>query len=209
MWTIHKLMVSKFQMKPIVKSTQSLSPPTTDCEEEAYDLMKKRELLASIISKRLDEDNEFRIRRRGSIEFVKSGMLFGGFVLFMWILWRSPSWYYDVYVTYDICCVNHFYLKVNALVCGSIYLWEIVMLEQYFNNHWSVYAHHWLTVIACAKIASGFFSPFLINHGIAIASQFLSVFINGFRFNYCETYPNLTRFLCKIKYVYMLTATCG
>eukprot|EP01083_Nonionella_stella_P175822 613421_1 len=207
MWTIHKLMVSKLEMKPIIKMTQDLSPSTTDCVFD--ELMKKRELLALVISKRLDEDNQFRIRRRGSIEFVKSGMLFGGFMLFVWMLWSIPSFYYDVYVTYDSCVVNSFYLKVNALICGSIYLWEIVMLEQYFNNHWSVYVHHWLTVIATVKITSGFFSPFLINHGIAIALQFFSVFIDGFRCNYCEIYPNLTRLLCKIKFVYLLSATCG
>eukprot|EP01083_Nonionella_stella_P004085 11784_1 len=208
MWVSHKIMVSKGKMKPIIKTRNCLSPTgTTDFA--THDLMKKKQLLASIMSKRLDEDNQFRIRRRGSIEFVKSGMLFGGFMLFVWMLWSIPSFYYDVYVTYDSCVVNSFYLKVNALICGSIYLWEIVMLEQYFNNHWSVYVHHWLTVIATVKITSGFFSPFLINHGIAIASQFFSVFINGFRFNYCQTYPDLTRLLCKIKFVYMMSATCG
>eukprot|EP01083_Nonionella_stella_P004086 11785_1 len=206
MWTIHKLMVSKFEMKPIIKMTQDLSPSTTDGLFD--DLVKKRELLALVISKRLDEDNQFRIRRRGSIEFVKSGMLFGGFMLFVWMLWSSPSFYYDVYIRYNVCCVNYFYLKVNALVCGSIYLWEIVMLEQYFNNHWSVYVHHWLVVFAGARVAAGFFSPFIINHAISIALQFVSVFINGFRFNYCEIYPNLTRFLCKVKFVYMTSLTC-
>eukprot|EP01083_Nonionella_stella_P291605 992140_1 len=108
MWTVHKVMVSTLHMKPTIKTTQSLSMPTTD----ECDFVEKKLLLAFIISKRLDEDNLFRIRRRGSIEFVKSGMLFGGFVLFVWMLWSSPLWYYDVYMTYNICCVNYFYLKV-------------------------------------------------------------------------------------------------
>eukprot|EP01084_Bolivina_argentea_P009570 17859_1 len=147
MWTVHKLMVSKFDMEPIIKMKQDWTPSTN--VEPVDELMKKKELLTLVITKRLDADNHFRIRRRGSIEFVKSGML----AVCCAFLLTSPDFFYAAYWEYDPCCANYFYCRAFAFICMSLYLWEITMLEQYFNNHWSVYVHHWLVVFAGARVA--------------------------------------------------------
>eukprot|EP01083_Nonionella_stella_P086722 241098_1 len=221
-WALHKILVRVFKMESVIRTTSSLqsinrsatSSATTSKNIDIPEIDIHRAMTHTLslqLSKRLDKNNEFRIRQKGSIWFVKTMIWFAGlFCLFIVIAFDNPSWYADTFWHLNRCSVNYIYVKYQCIVVASYYCWELVMIEIYYKNSAPLYLHHWLSVVAAIYLLIGGYSPFVTNHGMNIALIWVVTFILGFRYNYCESYPNITRLLvyfCYIYYVFLVLFT--
>eukprot|EP01084_Bolivina_argentea_P015550 29140_1 len=160
------------------------------------------QILTLKLSKRLDKNNEFRIRQRGQIYFTKTIFIICLFILFVFILFDHPKWYIDFFWNLDKCSVHYIYLKYIMILTIAYYFWETIMLEIYYNNQKSTYLHHWLSIFAGSFILYGLYWPFAVAHllfGVAFAG--IMIFGFGVRYNYCEKYPELTRIIMNISFI--------
>eukprot|EP01083_Nonionella_stella_P086721 241096_1 len=262
-WTLHKILVSLFNMQPVIRTTSSLrslpnqsttnanvalsNQPTTNANvalshqsttnanvalsnqstananvvlsNESIEITVINHTLKNMpeidscvsatlalqLSKRLDKNNEFRIRQKGSILFVKSIVLFLGlFCIFVLIAFDNPSWFLDTFWHLNRCSVNYIYVKYQCIVVASFYCWEVAMRELYYKNGVVIYLHHWLSVAGAIYLLIGGYSPFVANHAINIALYWVVPFVMGFRYNYCELYPNITQILVHFCYVFFV-----
>eukprot|EP01084_Bolivina_argentea_P283135 484824_1 len=157
------------------------------------------------LTKSLDSENRYRIRRGSALLFTK--VIFTTSLLLLSIvgLIANPSFLVEHFWNLNSCTRYANFLQYAAALIASAHAWECSTLSIYASVHKAIYVNHWVTVFAATNILFGLYSPIATNYGILhIALNIPAPLCGAFRFQCANMYPNVTRRMCKFATVWTI-----
>lgn len=158
-------------------------------------------------SKSLDRSGNIRMEQMAHVQYIKglACLIMVGASLYPFLGDDPFGEYARIFVNFDETVIHENFIQFAAAIILSWYLFETVVLLQYYRLYWSSILHHWLTSISAISILMGFFNPSAILYGLTmVAWVFPRPFVLGFRLQFGHKYPNLTSKVHRFTYFYFL-----
>eukprot|EP01084_Bolivina_argentea_P021329 39622_1 len=192
-WMLQEVMERVFGLNPLIKKSSEINATTNEpAEQMTKYVMNKR------MSKTLDLYGNYRIVPRGSIQYVKGILCLFTFV-WLTILFakNNGKFFIDHFIHLSVQSVNNkMYLSLTSVYIG-FYMWELIS-DRYGKLHWSVLAHHVMSIFSLTFVLLGYYNPFATWYGYTgVTLCFPIGFGMGFRNTKSNKYPNFTRFMFK------------
>lgn len=145
-------------------------------------------------SKSLDAKGNFRVQNRPALIYTKSVALLLLVCVAVWQLVKPGGFeeYVDLFYHMRPESIQAVGFQVAASLTLSWYLFETVIVMQYYKLGISSIIHHWLTIIAATLVLMGVFIPYAIWYGIVLVGFVFPVtFFQGFRVHLGHKFPKL------------------
>lgn len=188
-WLLHIVIERYFNLSPIIL-------PKKVIQQKDNELKLRFNNSSNIYmrtSKSIDEDGEYRIQQKASLHYIKCIVS-----LVLVAIAISPFFnelpfesYKRLFIELDASAIQLPFVQAAAAIMLSWYLFETVMLSQYYKIQWSVILHHWLTSMAALLILLGYFKPAALVYGFFMVAMVFPVsFIVAFRTHFGVRFPN-------------------
>ena len=169
---------------------------------------KSRMKLHERMSKRLDINNEYRIRINPIPWYLKSFFHLIILVIFLVDFVMDPDWHYDMYIIMNHESNNYIYLQYSAAIMVSFYIWENIIITKYGRLQRSAHVHHWLVALGGILIIIGKYNPFAVLYiEIGIGLSFMLPLCIGIRAHLSKKYPRFVRKVCTFTQYYYAVVT--
>jgi hypothetical protein len=203
-WFLNIIFERIFKMSPVIIKREDILLKNGPSD------LKKKEVSTLLMrnSRSLDPEGIYRIKTKPSLIFTK---FLASLILSFWaLLPLMDSQPFDEYIRLfyysDKSVIQMKFIQGAAATTLSWYLFETIMINQYYKIQWSVILHHWLTSIAALLVLMNYFLPAAILYGILLVAFVAPVlFVLGFRVQYGFQYPKFIKKACRVSYYYYST----
>eukprot|EP01083_Nonionella_stella_P136927 416793_1 len=158
-------------------------------------------ILIRKLSHTIDSTGKYRMKTRSTKYWVRCVTQFGIIVYFWIVIAFQRALFMRYFVDFDRTAADHHTMHIFAGMGFAIYVWDILFIDVYIKKDWMLIIHHVNSIIWCIVMMNGVYVPFAMGYGIPmVAFDSITLFIQGFRCEYHDLYPELTRqmssFLC-------------